>query len=41
VASLADALRDIRLRDTEGTEQRLGALWEGTGAVLVFLRHYG
>lgn len=39
--ALSETLADISLPDTDGAEVRLGLLWEGTTAVLVFLRHYG
>lgn len=34
-------LAPIRLPDPDGREVALGALWQHTPAVLVFLRHYG
>jgi hypothetical protein len=37
----ADALADIVLADHEGREVRLGDLWRGGPAALVWLRHYG
>ena len=39
--SFAAALADLTLPDPDGRELRLGSLWEGAPAVLVFLRHYG
>jgi hypothetical protein len=39
--SLAAALSPITLPDTDGRPVRLGSLWAGRRAVLVFLRHYG
>jgi hypothetical protein len=32
---------DIRLRDSDGDELRLGDLWRERPVALVFLRHYG
>jgi hypothetical protein len=37
----ADDLADIKLRDQEGGEVRLGDSWRDRPAVLVWLRHYG
>jgi hypothetical protein len=37
----ASGLADVVVRDLDGREVRLGALWEDGPAVLVFLRHYG
>ncbi len=37
----ADALADIVLPDHDGSEIRLGSLWQNGPAVLVWLRHYG
>jgi hypothetical protein len=37
----ADELQDIVLQDSEGSDVRLGSLWDERPAVLVFLRHYG
>jgi hypothetical protein len=34
-------LADIVLPDADGRPLRLGTLWAGRPAVLVFLRHYG
>ena len=31
----------IALPDSDGKEIRLGSLWAGQAAILVFLRHYG
>lgn len=39
--TLSAALADITLPDTQGRDVRLGALWDESPAVLVFLRHYG
>jgi len=39
--SFSLALADIALPDTDGSEVRLGSLWERGPAVIVFLRHYG
>jgi hypothetical protein len=39
--SLAAALADVSLPDSDGRAIRLGSLWESGPAVLVFLRHYG
>jgi hypothetical protein len=39
--SLSEALAAIALPDTDGREIRLGALWDPSPAVVVFLRHYG
>ncbi len=38
---LADALADITLPAADGTQVRLGSLWEDTPAILVHLRHFG
>jgi hypothetical protein len=38
---LSSRLAEIALPDCEGREIRLGSLWAGQAAVLVFLRHYG
>ena len=35
------ALCNIVLPDVDGLEIRLGSLWEGRPAAIVFLRHYG
>lgn len=40
-ASLSESLSPIVLPDADGTEVRLGSLWERGPAVIVFLRHYG
>ena len=37
----ADALADVVLENSSGSEVRLGDLWADRPAVLVFLRHYG
>ncbi len=37
----AEALADIVLPDHEGNDVRLGELWQGRPAALVWLRHYG
>ena len=37
----AAELAEIRLRDQDGNEVRLGDLWRDRPAVLVWLRHYG
>jgi hypothetical protein len=39
--SLSGKLADIVLPDADGHEVRLGSLWAGRPAVIVFLRHYG
>jgi len=39
--SLSEALAQIVLPDVDGRNLRLGTLWEGQPAVVVFLRHYG
>ena len=39
--SLAERLAPISLPDPDGTQVRLGSLWENGPAVIVFLRHYG
>ena len=39
--SIAAALADITLPNSDGREVRLGSLWESGPAVVVFLRHYG
>ena len=39
--TLSAALAGITLPDTDDHEVRLGALWDESPAVLVFLRHYG
>jgi hypothetical protein len=39
--SLSSKLSEIALPDCDGKEIRLGSLWTGQAAVLVFLRHYG
>lgn len=36
-----DRLEDTTLRDSEGTEHRLGDLWAEQPVVVVFLRHFG
>ncbi len=40
-ATMAAALADIVLPDTDGEEVRLASLWKEGTAVLIFLRHYG
>jgi prostamide/prostaglandin F2alpha synthase len=37
----ASVLADIVLPDQDGTEVRLGDLWEQRPVALVWLRHYG
>jgi hypothetical protein len=37
----ASALDDIRLKDSEYADVRLGDLWRDRPIALVFLRHYG
>ncbi len=39
--TVAAALADISLPDTDGEMTRLGSLWAEGPAVVVFLRHYG
>jgi len=39
--SLSARLDPIVLPDCDGRELRLGSLWAGAPAVVVFLRHYG
>ncbi len=39
--TVAAALADISLPDTDGKMTRLGSLWAEGPAVVVFLRHYG
>lgn len=39
--TLSKQLADIFLPDADGSEVRLGSLWENKPAVIVFLRHYG
>jgi peroxiredoxin len=39
--SLSSKLAGLVLPDCDGREIRLGSLWTGQAAVLVFLRHYG
>ena len=39
--TMAAALADISLPDTDGATHRLGSLWAEGPAVVVFLRHYG
>ena len=39
--SLSGKLAEIMLPDSDGREVRLGSLWAGGPAVIVFLRHYG
>ncbi|MFT5286679.1 MAG: hypothetical protein ACI8TQ_002849 [Planctomycetota bacterium] len=38
---LAKRLADLRLTDTAGVEVRLGELWQASGVIFTFLRHYG
>jgi len=40
-ATLNSRLTMITLPDSDGREIRLGSLWLGQAAVIVFLRHYG
>ena len=37
----ASDLAELRLRDRDGNEVRLGDFWRDGPAVLVWLRHYG
>ncbi len=37
----ASGLSDLVVKDLDGNDVRLGSLWEGGPAVLVWLRHYG
>jgi hypothetical protein len=37
----ASGLADLVVLDLDGSEVRLGSLWEDRPAVLVWLRHYG
>ena len=37
----ASALAELVVKDLDGTDVRLGSLWEDQPAVLVWLRHYG
>ena len=39
--TLAATLAPIALPDADGTNVRLGTLWDTRPCVLVFLRHYG
>ena len=39
--SISSKLANLVLPEASGGEIRLGSLWEGTPAALVFLRHYG
>lgn len=39
--TVAAALAEISLPDTDGRMIRLGSLWAEGPAVVVFLRHYG
>ncbi len=39
--SLSARLADVSLPDSEGNQVRLGSIWSGAPAVVVFLRHYG
>jgi hypothetical protein len=39
--SFAGSLAPIVLPDADGSQIRLGSLWERQPAVVVFLRHYG
>ena len=40
-STLSAGLAPIVLPDADGSEIRLGSLWERQPAVVVFLRHYG
>ena len=35
------ALADVEVKDPEGNPVRLGTLWAGRPAVLVWVRHFG
>jgi hypothetical protein len=37
----ASGLADLTVKDLDGSDVRLGSLWEDGPAVLVWLRHYG
>ena len=37
----ASGLADLMVKDLDGSDVRLGSLWEDGPAVLVWLRHYG
>jgi len=37
----ASGLADLVVQDLDGSDVRLGSLWEDQPAVLVWLRHYG
>jgi hypothetical protein len=37
----ADELGELRLKDLDGNDVRLGDVWSERPAVLVWLRHYG
>lgn len=39
--TVAAALAEISLPDTDGRMIRLGSLWAEGPAIVVFLRHYG
>ena len=39
--SISARLSNVVLPEAGGGELRLGSLWEGSSAVVVFLRHYG
>ncbi len=39
--TVAAALTEISLPDTDGEMTRLGSLWAEGPAVVIFLRHYG
>ena len=39
--TIATALADISLPDTDDERTRLGSLWAQGPAVVIFLRHYG
>jgi hypothetical protein len=39
--TIAAALAELSLPDTDGKMTRLGLLWKDGPAVVIFLRHYG
>lgn len=39
--TFSSKLAGVTLPDLEGKPVRLGSLWAGSPAVIVFLRHYG
>ena len=41
MSSVSQDLADVVLQDADEQPQRLGELWAGTPAVLVFVRHFG